>query len=128
MGCLLVLTGVLATSHLLATASGRWKLPFLNVLLKRVLTERTVASEFAERYGMPRNPEMERYAGRFGWHRVGHGEPLVVRLFFQDDPVLSDVRAWIDESGVRSYAHYLLLDHPVRALRAAGRARKRPGD
>jgi hypothetical protein len=47
---------------------------------------------------------------------------MVVRLFFKDEPQLADVREWIEERGLRSYARYLLLDHPVRGLRAAGRA------
>ena len=119
--CLLVLTVVLGASQLLATNSGRWKLPLLNVLLRRVISSPEVADEFASRYGMPRNPEVARYAGRFGWHRVGGREPMVVR-FFTDDPALADFRAWILERGVASYARYLVVDQPMRALRVAAHA------
>ena len=121
-GCLLVLTVALGAAQLLATSSGRWKLPLLNVLLRRVVTSPEVAAEFASRYGMPRNPEVARYAGRFGWHRVGGREPMVVRVFFTDDPAVADLRAWILERGVASYARYLAVDQPVRALRAAAHA------
>ena len=119
---LLVLGAVVAAGHALASGSGRWKLPFLNVLLKRVVPRAEVYAEFADRYGMPRNPELEPYAGSFGWHRPGGRQEMVVRLFFKDEPALADVKEWIHERGLRSYARYLMLDHPVRALRAAGRA------
>ena len=122
IACLVVLSGTLAAAQLLSTASGRWKLPFLNVLLRRVLTDPALATTFAERYGMPRSSELERYAGRMGWQRAGRGEPMVLRMYFQDDPALADVRAWILDRGVASYARYLLVDHPVRAFRAAAGA------
>ena len=121
-GCLLVLTVALGAAQLLATSSGRWKLPLLNVLLRRVVSSPEVAAEFASRYGMPRNPEVARYAGRFGWHRVGGREPMVVRVFFTDDPAVADLRAWILERGVASYTRYLAVDQPARALRAAAHA------
>ena len=120
--CLLVLTVALGAAQLLSSSSGRWKLPLLNVLLRRVVSSPEVAAEFAARYGMPRSPEVARYAGRFGWHRVGRSEPMVVRVFFTDDPAVADLRAWIHERGVASYARYLAVDQPVRALRAAAHA------
>jgi hypothetical protein len=117
-----VLTVALAIAQGMATSSGRWKLPLLNVLLRRVVSSPEVSAEFASRYGMPRNPEVARYAGRFGWHRVGRREPMVVRVFFTDDPTVADLRRWILERGVSSYARYLAVDQPVRALRAAAHA------
>jgi len=118
VACLGVLAGVVLGAQLMASRSDRWELPFLNVLLRRVLPDEETYALFAGRYGMPRNPLLERFAGLYGWNGSGDGRSVMVRVL-GDDPQLADVRGWIGGDGKSAYQRFLLLDRPGHALRAA---------
>lgn len=119
--CLLVLAAAVVGPQLLASRSERWQLPLLNVLLDRVVPDADTYALFADRYGMPRNPVFEGFAGRFGWNDSGDGQRIMTRVL-GDDPQLADMRAWIARDGKRAYERFLLVDQPGRALGLATRA------
>lgn len=109
---LLLLGLVIVVAHSLTFNSQRYRVPILNVVLTRVLPEPEVYQMWRERYGLPRNPTMERWAGLQAWS-VPPGEQRKINRMMhgtRPDPRLDDMREWIHGPGVSSYRRYLLWD------------------
>jgi hypothetical protein len=81
-----------------ATAGGRWKWPFVNILGQRVLWRPDRTAFFVER-GMPVNPKVMCFAGRWGWD-------------CHDD--LSGFGTWLDGNIRGMYGSYL-ASHPIES-------------
>lgn len=118
---LLLLAPIIAASHSAARASLRWRDPLTNVVLGRVLTHPGVHREWVARYGLPRNPVFERYAGKYAWSRSPVGPPIRER-FWEHDPEVEDVGVWLRERGTKSYVRYLVWDHPWTSLQTGHQA------
>lgn len=103
-------------------ASGRWRLNVLNAVSMRVLPDREIRSEWAERYGMPDGAGLRAFAGRWPWEglAVSHDADLYDIVKFQrgHSEEMRAFYAWIEARGLDAARNHVLR-HPLRSVRSA---------
>ncbi len=90
---------------------GRWRVPFYDVMGKRILPDPGFVNWFTEN-GMPTNDALLERAGKAAGE---DGEQSINR-----NPELEEFRAWSGEHGRRAYLEFL-VSHPVYSITAPAR-------
>jgi hypothetical protein len=96
--CGLALT-VSATALIAADAADRWVVPYYNVVLNRVLTDRDLTATWRQA-GMPDSPSLREHVGEIAYG----GDPALFR-----EPRLAPFRRWVRDDGRRTYLENLVV-------------------